>query len=147
MKNILNADHKWIQIAILMIYYLEVSNMSKQKLVELLYLIYKELKKTIPLIDLNFYLNIKTNEIEITTSTKDIKIEDILNELISEEFLDELSSSEIYCTYFGEKLLKLIMDDPKYEYQINTIIKVIVQYEDLSEKGLINLILENLKHS
>jgi len=146
MKNILNTDYKWIQIAILMIYYLDVPNMSKQKLVELLYLIYKKLKKTIPLRDLNFYLNMKTKEIEITNSTKDIKIEDILNELISEEFLDEFNG-EIYCTYFGEKLLKLIMDDPEYEYQINNIIKVIVQYEDLSEKGLMDLILKDLKHN
>jgi len=39
------------------------------------------------------------------------------------------------------------MNDLKFKDEVDLIIKIVAQFKDFSERGLINLILENLKHS
>ncbi len=57
----------WAHRVILVILYLNKGEISKQKLNELLYLIYKEIEDINSLEDLCFYINMKTKEIEIFT--------------------------------------------------------------------------------
>ena len=136
----------WAHRAIIVISYLNKGEISKQKLYELLYLIYKELRDIDPLEDLDFYINIKTKEIEIFTPDKDINIDDIISNLSLDGLINNYSN-EIYLTDYGYKAAKAIINDPEFKDEIETIIKVVSQYKDFSEQGLINLILENLKHS
>jgi len=136
----------WVHRAILLILYLNRGEISKQKLYGLLYLIYKESKDIDSLEDLNFYLNMKTKEIKITTSDKEIGIDDILYNLSLDGFINDCND-KIYLTDRGYKAAKAIINDPEYKNEVDIIIRVIAQYKDLSEQGLINLILENLKRS
>ncbi len=53
----------------------------------------------------------------------------------------------IYLTDYGYKAAKVIMNDPKFKNEVETTIKVTAQFKDMSEEGLMDLILENLKHS
>ena len=136
----------WVHRSILVILYLNKGEISKQKLCELLYLVYKELGNIDPLEDLDFYINMKTKGIEIFTPNKDVSIDNILYNL----YLDGLVNTyndQIYLTDYGFKIVKAIIDDLEFKGEIDTIIKVVSQYKDFSEEGLINLILENLKRS
>ena len=136
----------WVHRSILVILYLNKGEISKQKLCELLYLVYKELGNIDPLEDLDFYINMKTKGIEIFTPDKDVNIDNILYNL----YLDGLVNTyndQIYLTDYGFKIVKAIIDDLEFKGEIDTIIKVVSQYKDFSEEGLINLILENLKRS
>ncbi len=58
----------WAHRVILVILYLNKGEISKQKLNELLYLIYKEIEDINSLEDLCFYINMKTRGIKIFTS-------------------------------------------------------------------------------
>ncbi len=39
------------------------------------------------------------------------------------------------------------MNDPEFKNEVEATLKITAQFRDMSEIGLINLILENLKHS
>ena len=136
----------WIDRAILVILYLNKGEISKQKLNELLYLIYKELEDIDSLEDLDFYVNMKTKEIEIFSPDKDINIDNILNNMVLDGLINDCND-RVCLTEYGYKAAKAIMNDPEFKDEVEITIKVTAQYKDMSEEGLINLILENLKHS
>jgi len=147
--TIIEFNLTWYQIAILTMLYLNKGEMSKQKLMELLYLVYRELKNVDPLDDLNFHIDIKTKEIEIFTFNGDANFDIILNNLsyFWEAINYNPKNNMVYLTDEGYKIAKGLMNDLEFKDEVDTIIKVIAQYKDISEEGLMNLILENLKHS
>ena len=132
--------------AILVILYLNKGEISKQKLNELLYLIYKELKDIDLSEDLDFYINMKTKGIEMFTPDKDASIDNILNNLALDGLINDCND-RVCLTDYGYKAAKAIMNDPEFKNEVETTMKVTAQYKDMSEEGLINLILENLKHN
>ena len=132
--------------AILVIFYLNKGEISKQKLNELLYLIYKELKDIDLSEDLDFYINMKTKGIEIFTLDKDASIDNILNNLALDGLINDCND-RVCLTEKGYKAAKEIMNDPEFKNEVETTMKVTAQFRDMSEAGLINLILENLKHN
>jgi hypothetical protein len=136
----------WIHRAILVILYLNKGEISKQKLNELLYLIYEELKDIDFSEDLNFYINMKTKEIEIFTPDKDANIDSIFNNLALDGLIDDCND-RVCLTDYGYKAAKTILNDPEFKDEVEATIRVTTQYKDMSKEGLINLILENLKHS
>jgi len=136
----------WAHRAILIILYLNKGEISKQKLNELLYLIYKEFKDIDPSEDLDFYINMKTKGIEIFTLDKDASIDNILNNLALDGLINDCND-RVCLTDYGYKAAKAIMNDPEFKNEVETTMKVTAQYKDMSEEGLINLILENLKHN
>ena len=136
----------WAHRAILLILYLNKGEISKQKLYELLYLIYNELENIDSLEDLDFYVNMKTKRIEIFTPDKDTNIDDIISNLSFNEFIKDCNN-RICLTDYGYKAAKAIINNPEFKDEVETTIRITAQYKDLSEQGLINLILESLKHS
>ena len=136
----------WTHRAILVILYLNKGEISKQKLNELLYLIYKDLENTDPLEDLNFYINMKTKEIEIFTPNEDVSIDNIIQNMVLDELVNDCND-RVCLTEEGYEAAKEIMNDPEFKDEVEATIKVTAQYKDMSEEGLINLILENLKRS
>jgi hypothetical protein len=136
----------WAHRVILIALYLNRGEMSKQKLNELLYLIYRELENIDPLEDFDFYINMKTKGIEIFTPDKDANINDIFNNLASDGLIN-VYKENIYLTDYGYKAAESIINDPEFKDEANIIIDIVTQYKDFSEEGLMNLILENLKHS
>ncbi len=136
----------WAHRAILVILYLNKGEISKQKLNELLYLIYKELNNINPLEDLDFYINMKTKEIEIFTPKMEFSLDNTLNNMASNGLIN-VHKENIYLTDYSYKAAKAIMNDPEFKDEVETTIKVTAQFKDMSEEGLMDLILENLKHS
>jgi hypothetical protein len=136
----------WAHRAILIILYLNKGEISKQKLNELLYLIYKELEDIDSLEDLDFYINMKTKRIEIFTSDKDVNIDNIIQNMVLDELVNDCNN-RVCLTEYGYKAAKAITNDPEFKDEVEVTIKVTAQYKDMSEEGLINLILENLKHN
>jgi hypothetical protein len=136
----------WAHRAILIILYLNKGEISKQKLNELLYLIYKELENNNLSEDLDFYINMKTKKIEIFTPDKDFNINDTLNNLVLDELVADCND-RICLTEYGYKAAKEIMNDPEFKNEVEITLRIIAQFRDISEEGLINLILENLKHT
>jgi len=136
----------WTHRTVLIILYLNRGEISKQKFNELLYLIYKELEDMDPLEDLNFYINMKTKEIEIFSSDKDTNIEDIFNNLAIDGLITDCKD-RVCLTDYGYKVAKAIMNNPEFKNEVEATVRIAAQYKDISEEGLINLILENLKHS
>ncbi len=136
----------WAHRAILVILYLNKGEISKQKLNELLYLIYKELNNIDSLEDLDFYINMKTKEIEIFTLDKDANIDDILNNLALDGLINDCND-RVCLTDYGYKAAKAIINDPEFKDEVEATLRITAQFRDISEAGLINLILENLKHS
>jgi hypothetical protein len=147
--TIIEFNLTWYQIAILTMLYLNKGEISKQKLNELLYLIYEELKNIDPLDNLNFHIDIKTKEMEIFTFNGDANFDIILNilSLFWEAINYNPKNNMVYLTDEGYRIAKGLMNDPEFKDEVDIIIKVTTQYKDLSEEGLMNLILENLKHS
>jgi len=139
----------WYQRAILTMLYLNKGEMSKQKLIELLYLVYRELENIDPLDNLDFHIDIKTKEIEIFTFNGDANFDNILNNL--SYFWEAINYNPkyniVYLTDEGYRIAKGLMNDPEFKDEIDIVMKVVTQYKDISEEGLMNLILENLKHS
>jgi len=136
----------WIDRTILVILYLNKGEISKQKLNELLYLIYKELEDIDSLEDLDFYINIKTKEIEIYIPKTMFDLDNILDNLALDGLITDCKDRVCF-TEYGYKAAKAIMNDPEFKNEVEAIIKVTAQYKDISEEGLINLILENIKHT
>jgi hypothetical protein len=136
----------WAHRAILVISYLNKGEISKQKLNELLYLIYKELEDIDSLEDLDFYINMKTKKIEIFTPDKDTSIDDILSNLSLDGLIEDCND-RVCLTEEGYKAAKTIINDPEFKDEAETTLKIVAEYKDLSEAGLVNLILENLKRS
>ena len=136
----------WVDRAILIILYLNKGEISKQKLNELLYLIYKELEDIDPLEDLDFYVNMKTKRIEIFTPDKDVNMDNIIQNMVLDELANDCND-RVCLTAEGYEAAKEIMNDPEFKDEVEATIKVTAQYRDMSEAGLINLILENLKRS
>jgi len=132
--------------AILVILYLNKGEISKQKLNELLYLIYEELEDVDSLEDLDFYVNMKTKEIEIFTPDKDVNIDNIIQNMVLDKLVKDCND-RVCLTDYGYKAAKAIMNDPEFKNEVEVILRITAQYKDLSEEGLMNLILENLKHS
>jgi len=139
----------WYQRAILTMLYLNKGEMSKQKLIELLYLVYRELENIDPLDNLDFHIDIKTKGIEILTFNGDANFDNILNNL--SYFWEAINYNPkyniVYLTDEGYRIAKGLMNDPEFKDEIDIVMKVVTQYKDISEEGLMNLILENLKHS
>ena len=147
--TIIEFNLTWDQTAVLIILYLNKREISKQKLSTLLYLVYKELKDLAPkyikpLEDLNFYIDIKTKQI-ITEPNINV----ILNNLsyIWEAVNFNPKNNMVYLTDEGYRIAKGLMNDPEFKDEADIVMKVVAQYKDISEAGLINLILESLKHS
>ncbi len=136
----------WERRAILVILYLNKGEISKQKLYALLYLIYRELNNIDPLEDLDFYINMKTKEIEIYTPKIKLSYDNILNDMDSDELIN-VYKENIYLTDYGYKAVKAIMNDPEFKDEVETTLRITAQFKDMSEEGLMDLILENLKHS
>ena len=136
----------WAHRAILVILYLNKGEISKQKLNELLYLIYKELKDVDLSEDLDFYINIKTKGIEIFTPDKDSNIDDIFNNLSLDGLIADCND-RVCLTEEGYEAAKEIMNDPEFKDEVEITLRIAAQFRDMSEEGLINLILENLKRS
>jgi hypothetical protein len=136
----------WTDRAILVILYLNKGEISKQKLNELLYLIYKELEDMDPLEDLDFYINMKTKEIEIFTPDKDVNIDNIIQNMALDELVKDCND-RVCLTEYGYKAAKEIMNDLEFKDEVEVTLRITAQFRDMSEEGLINLILENLKHS
>jgi len=136
----------WAHRSILVILYLNKGEISKQKLNELLYLIYKELEDVDPLEDLDFYINMKTKEIEIFTPDKDVDIDNIIQNMVLDKLVKDCND-RVCLTEEGYKAAKAIMNDSEFKDEVDITLKITAQYKDISEEGLINLILENLKHS
>ena len=136
----------WTHRAILVILYLNEREISKQKLNELLYLIYRELNNINPLEDLDFYINMKTKEIEIYTPKMEFSLDNTLKNMDSYGLIN-VYKENIYLTDYGYKAVKAIMNDSEFKDEIETTLRITAQFKDMSEEGLINLILENLKHS
>jgi hypothetical protein len=135
----------WTDRAILIILYLNKGEISKQKLNELLYLIYKELEDIDPLEDLDFYINMKTKEIEIFTPDKDVNIDNIIQNMALGELVKDCND-RVCLTEYGYEAAKEIMNDPEFKDEVEATLRITAQFRDISEEGLINLILENLKH-
>ncbi len=136
----------WAHRAILVILYLNKGEISKQKLNELLYLIYKELNNIEPLEDLDFYINMKTKEIEIYTPKMEFSLDNTLNNMVSYGLIN-VYKENIYLTDYGYKAAKAIMNDSEFKDEVEATLRITAQFKDFSEKGLRDLILENLKHS
>ena len=136
----------WAHRSILVILYLNKGEISKQKLNELLYLIYKELKDVDSLEDLDFYVNMKTKEIEIFTPDKDVDIDNIIQNMVLDKLVKDCND-RVCLTEHGYKAAKAIMNDPEFKNEVEVTLRITAQYKDISEGGLINLILENLKRS
>ncbi len=136
----------WTHRSILVILYLNKGEISKQKLNELLYLIYKELNNIEPLEDLDFYINMKTKEIEIYTPKMEFSLDNTLNNMVSYGLIN-VYKENIYLTDYGYKAAKAIMNDPEFKDEVEATLRITAQFKDFSEKGLRDLILENLKHS
>ncbi len=47
----------------------------------------------------------------------------------------------------GYKAAKAIMNDPEFKDEVETTLRITTQFKDMSEEGLMDIILENLKHS
>jgi len=136
-----------IHKTIVLILYLNKGKITKQKLSALLYLIYKEIKniESIELWnDLNFYINMKTKEIELKPN-----LNEILDYLFSIwEIIDyDTKGNMIYLTKEGYKIAKYLMNESQFKDEINIVINIMNLYGNLSEKELFNLILDSLKHS
>ncbi len=136
----------WAYRSILVILYLNKGEISKQKLNELLYLIYRELNNINPLEDLDFYINMKTKEIEIFTPKMEFSFDNTLNNMVSDGLI-KVYKENIYLTDYGYKAAKAIMNGPEFKDEVEATLRITAQFRDMSEAGLINLILENLKHS
>jgi len=136
----------WSHRAILVILYLNKGEISKQKLNELLYLIYKELKDVDLSEDLDFYINTKTKGIEMFTPDKDSNIDDIFNNLALDGLIADCKD-RVCLTDYGYKAAKAIMNDPEFRDEVDITLRIAAQFRDMSEEGLINLILENLKRT
>ena len=148
--TIIELELTWCDRAILIMLYLNKGKISKQKLSALLYLIYKEFKNIDPLEDLDFYINMKTKEIEVyTPNSKSVDINDILDNIsyFWEAIKYNPKENIIYLTDKGYRIAKELMNDPKFKDEIKATVKTIFLYKDMSEKDLMNLILESLKHS
>jgi len=136
----------WVHRTILVILYLNKGEISKQKLNELLYLIYKELENIDPLEDFDFYINMKTKQIEMYTPDKDANIDDIFNNLSLDGLINDCND-RVCLTEQGYEAAKAIMNDPEFKDEVDITLRITAQFRDMSEAGLINLILENLKHN
>ncbi len=136
----------WARRAILVILYLNKGEISKQKLNELLYLIYRELNNIDPLEDLDFYINMKTKEIEIYTPKMEFSLDNTLKNMDSYGLIN-VYKENIYLTDYGYKAVKAIMNDSEFKDEVETTLRITAQFKDMSEEGLMDLILENLKHS
>jgi len=127
-----------LEKTILGIIYFNGGKISKTKLMALLYLLsdkIEELKeRTDP------YIFIKSKKMW------DMAVDIIVDGLWDEDHLIYNLSDEIELTKKGYKKIYEYLNDLTKE-ELETIQEVIAQYKDLSEEGLMNLILENLKHS
>ena len=137
----------YYESTIILALYLNKGKITKQKLSALLYLIYKEIKNIERIEswnDLNFYINMKTKEIELKPN-----LNEILDYLFSIwEIIDcDTKGSILYLTKEGYKIAKYLMNESQFKDEINIVINIMNLYGNLSEKELFNLILESLKYS
>jgi uncharacterized protein YuzE len=136
----------YYESTIILALYLNKGKITKQKLSALLYLVYNEIRniKNIELWnDLNFYINMKTKEIELKPD-----LNEILDYLFSIwEIIDyDTKGDMIYLTKEGYKIAKYLMNESQFKDEINIVINIMNLYGNLSEKELFNLILESLKY-
>jgi len=131
--------HKYdlLEKTILGIIYFNGRKISKTKLMALLYLLSDKIEKLKEGIDP--YISIKSKKMW------DVSVDIIVDGLWDEDHLIYNLSDEIELTKKGYKKIYEYLKDLTKE-ELEAIKEVIAQYKDLSEEGLINLILENLKH-
>jgi len=132
--------HKYdlLERTILSIIYFNGGKISKTKLMALLYLLSDKIEELKDRIDP--YIFIKSKKMW------DISVDIIVDGFWDEDNLIYDLSDEIELTKKGYKKINEYLNDLTKE-ELETIKEVIAQYKDLSEEGLMNLILENLKHS
>jgi len=132
--------HKYdlLERTILSIIYFNGGKISKTKLMALLYLLSDKIEELKDRIDP--YIFIKSKKMW------DISVDIIVDGLWDEDHLIYDLSNEIELTKKGYKKINEYLNDLTKE-ELEAIKEVIAQYKDLSEEGLMNLILENLKHS
>ena len=132
--------HKYdlLERTILSIIYFNGGKISKTKLMALLYLLSDKIEELKDRIDP--YIFIKSKKMW------DISVDIIVDGLWDEDHLIYDLSNEIELTKKGYKKINEYLNDLTKE-ELETIKEVVAQYKDLSEEGLMNLILENLKHS
>ena len=132
--------HKYdlLERTILSIIYFNGGKISKTKLMALLYLLSDKIEELKDRIDP--YIFIKSKKMW------DISVDIIVDGFWDEDNLIYDLSDEIELTKKGYKKINEYLNDLTKE-ELETIKEVVAQYKDLSEEGLMNLILENLKHS
>ena len=132
--------HKYdlLEKTILGIVYFNDRKISKTKLMALLYLLSDKIEKLREEIDP--YIFIKSKKMW------DTSVDIIVDGLWDEDHLIYNLSDEIELTKKGYKKINEYLNDLTKE-ELEAIKEVVIQYKDISEEGLINLILENLKHS
>ncbi len=139
-------NYSWVEEFILIVLYLNDGKISKQKLRELFYFIYKDLENKNSYGYLEFYISLDAKEILIFESNSEAELDDILYNIYSETDLIDMEEDNVYLTDEGYNLVEAIIKDPKYSDEVNFITKVVKRYKDLSEKELFALILEDLKY-
>jgi hypothetical protein len=132
--------HKYdlLEKTILSIVFFNGGKISKTKLIALLYLLSDKIEKLKEEIDPYIFIRSK--------KMWDISVNIVVDGLWDEDHLIYNLSDEIELTKKGYKKINEYLNDLTEE-ELETIKEVVTQYKDLSEEGLINLILENLKHS
>jgi hypothetical protein len=132
--------HKYdlLEKTILGIIYFNGGKISKTKLMTLLYLLSDKIEELKERIDP--YIFIKSKKMW------DTSVDIIVDGLWDEDHLIYNLSNEIELTKKGYKKINEYLSDLTKE-ELEAIKEVVAQFKDISEEGLINLILENLKHS
>jgi len=124
--------------AILYIIYFNGGKISKTKLVSLLYLLSDKIE------DLKEELDPYLNLIPMTLGDFSVNLD--LDDFSIEYDLIYNLSDEVELKKKGYKYVKKLLKESS-DNKLNIIKEVVEQYKDISEEGLMNLILENLKHS
>jgi len=123
---------------ILGIIFFNGGKISKTKLMVLLYLLSDKIEKLKE--EINPYIFIKSKKMW------DTSVDIIVDGLWNEDHLIYNLFDEVELTRKGYKKINEYLNDLTKE-ELETIKEVVTQYKDISEEGLMNLILENLKHS
>jgi len=142
--------HKYdlLERVILGVIYFNGGKISKTKLVALVYLLSEKIEDLKDHINPYIFLIPKVlGDTSIDSFIEGLYYEDhIVNEI---DYFDKKTNrivEEVELTKKGYRIINDYLDDCTEE-ELEAIKEMVSQYKDLSEQGLINLILEKLKHS
>jgi len=149
-KTIDKPTHKYdlLERIILGIVYFNDGKISKTKLAALVYLLSEKIEDLKDYIDPYILIRTKT----MWDTSLDITIDGLYFEdhLVDEiDYFDKKTSrvtEKVELTKKGYKTIKEYLDDCTKE-ELEAIREIVSQYKDFSDEALVNLILENLKHS